>query len=535
MPTKVQHAIRTVYTALPGLLILTMFLGGCTLPNPASSDIEEAPVTEHEVTDSEQVTTETSESNQTSTEGDTGHPSTDVVSLKGTYKLQLDTDRTYQSIQTFGGSGGWWAQDVGSWTEAGDDSGLPARERVAQLLFDPVEGIGLTSYRYNLGGGSADSEEEAIPDPWRRAHALESEPGIYDWSRDEAAIWMLKAASAYNIEEVVIFSNSPPERMKVNGRTVDDDEHGGNFLPEYYDAFARYALDVAVHFLEQDIPVKYISPVNEPNWQWTGGQEGVQLSAREVVEIYQAFVSEIERRPEAQGIRLSGPESIFMDESNRQYINAIMRNPEITAHMDHFASHAYQATPEIKQTLGYWFRNAYPDFQYRLSEWTEMVNGRDNSMDSGLVLANTIHEDLTLLNVEAWQYWILVSKYDYRDGLIYVDEDRQTLAQTKRLWVMGNYSRYIEKDDVRFYSHMDLSTNVNVSSFQSPAQDRIVFVLVNNNAQSVLVRPELPEWALDMRSEFHVTSRRHNLEQLALEEKDTWHLPPDSVVTVILQ
>lgn len=512
------------------LLLSSLFLGACNTAEPS-----ERAATETSARETEAAAETTSQETEAVSPTPAPYPTIEHADFKGSFSLDLNPEKTYQTFQTFGGSGGWWAQDVGSWTEEGDDSGLPARERIAELLFDPVKGIGLTSYRYNLGGGSADSEEEAIGDPWRRAHALESSPGVYDWSRDQAAIWMMKKAADLGIDEVVVFANSPPERMKVNGRALDDDDKGGNFLPEYYDEFARYAVDAAVHFLEEDIPVKYISPVNEPNWQWTGGQEGVKLSAKEVVGVYQAFVDEIESRPEAADIRLSGPESIFIDDSNKQYINAIMRVPAITAHMDHFASHAYGSTAEMKQVFGYWFRNAYPDFPYRLSEWTEMVNGRDTSMDSGLVLANAIHEDLRLLHAEAWQYWILVSKYDYRDGLIYVDADRQTLAQTKRLWTMGNYSRYIKKGDIRFDAHMDLSTKVNVSAFKSPDQDRMVLVLVNNNDQSVELKPNLPDWTAGMSVEFHVTSRTHNLEQLSLEIDQSWHLPPDSVVTVILK
>lgn len=461
---------------------------------------------------------------------------------QGSFRLQILADKEYQTFETFGGSGGWWAQDVGSWTNIDSDSGLEVRERIAALLFDPVDGIGLTSYRYNLGGGSADSADEGIGDPWRRAHSLESEPGVYDWSRDEAAIWMMEEIVRQGATEVVIFANSPPERMKRNGKAYDDNDQGGNFPEEFYDDFAVYALDVAEHFISNNIPVKYISPVNEPNWQWTGGQEGVKLSAQEVVNVYRAFVAEMDKRPALADLKLSGTENIFTDDTAKQYVNAVMRAPEVTARMDHFANHTYGTSTEMKQSFGYWFKNAYPDFNYRMSEWTEMTNGRDTSMDSGLVMANTIFEDLTLLNVVGWQKWILVSSYDYRDGLIYVDTARKTLSQTKRLWVMGNYSRHIQAGDIRLGSHIDASTKVNVTSFRSPEEDRLVMVLVNNNEHSSLVRPELPAWAEGMEASFYVTSRTHNLEQLELEEsgdgeneQSVWHLPPDSVVTVVLK
>jgi O-glycosyl hydrolase len=48
-----------------------------------------------------------------------------------------------------------------------------------------------------------------------------------------------------------------------------------------------------------------------------------------------------------------------------------------------------------------------------------------------------------------WQYWIAVSKYDWRDGLIYVDESTHDIHLTKRLWALGNFSRFLRPGAVR--------------------------------------------------------------------------------------
>ena len=44
-----------------------------------------------------------------------------------------------------------------------------------------------------------------------------------------------------------------------------------------------------------------------------------------------------------------------------------------------------------------------PDKQIRVSEWCHMQGGRDPGMESALVTAQTMQEDLTLLNAAAWQ------------------------------------------------------------------------------------------------------------------------------------
>ncbi|MBN1935385.1 MAG: hypothetical protein JW934_12010 [Anaerolineae bacterium] len=87
------------------------------------------------------------------------------------------------------------------------------RQRVIRLLFDREQGIGLSIYRYNMGSGSG----EEIRDPWRRAETFEVEPGVYDWSRDRNALWVMKAARQAGADTFVAFANSPPARMTRSG------------------------------------------------------------------------------------------------------------------------------------------------------------------------------------------------------------------------------------------------------------------------------------------------------------------------------
>ena len=78
-----------------------------------------------------------------------------------------------------------------------------------------------------------------------------------------------------------------------------------------------------------------------------------------------------------------------------------------------------------------------------MSEWCQMQGRRDYGMDSALTLANEIMDDLIIGRVSSWQCWIAVSKYDFHDGLIYVYDIDKTFQTTKRLWAMGNFSRFI--------------------------------------------------------------------------------------------
>lgn len=116
---------------------------------------------------------------------------TTIDLLEENVTININLEETFQTIESFGASGAWWSQDVGGWTEK-DKSGVSKRELITQLLFDSEDGIGLTSYRYNLGAGSNLKNSPKIEDSWRRAENFEREPGVYDWSKDENSKWILK-------------------------------------------------------------------------------------------------------------------------------------------------------------------------------------------------------------------------------------------------------------------------------------------------------------------------------------------------------
>ncbi|MDE6517217.1 MAG: hypothetical protein K2L18_05135, partial [Acetatifactor sp.] len=242
-------------------------------------------------------------------------------------KIWIDESITYQTMESFGTSGAWWSQYVGGFTEDANGTGGSTREDIARLLFDREEGIGLTCYRYNLGAGSVESRNGTFTDIHRRAQCFETEAGVYDFSKDENAVWFLKQACELGVEEVVLFCNSPLVRLTDNGLPhMSEGGSRSNLSPENYAAFATYCMDVTEHFVEEGIPVKFLSPINEPQWDWYNGQEGCHYSTREVANVYLAFLDELENRPELAGVKLSGPESGEWKGDATGYTSAILNN-----------------------------------------------------------------------------------------------------------------------------------------------------------------------------------------------------------------
>lgn len=456
-------------------------------------------------------------------------------------RIIIDETICYQTMESFGTSGAWWSQYVGGFTEDANGTGGSTREDIAELLFDREKGIGLTCYRYNLGAGSVESKNGTFTDYHRRAQCFETEAEVYDFTKDENAVWFLNKATELGVEEVVLFCNSPLVRLTQNGKAhMTEGGSRSNLSEENYPAFAKYCMDVAEHFVEEGIPVKFISPINEPQWDWYNGQEGCHYSAKELTAVYLAFLDELESRPALEGIKLSGPESGEWKGEATTYTSAILNNERLREHFDAIDNHSYWSGDMDKQTFKNWMLVHYPDVKLRTSEWCEMVSGSDVTMDSAFHIAQEIASDLRILEVVSWQNWVGVAPGGYRDGLIYIDEKSQKYRALKRLWSFGNYSRYIRPGYVR----VEISTQTREQEKMLPTafcgmnadgKRELVMVFVNEGVTDQEFVPECRESYRMLR--MYVTSDEYNLE--CTDEHiycagEVVKIPKRSVTTVVL-
>ena len=439
-------------------------------------------------------------------------------------EIQIRPEEGYQTLEGFGASGAWWSQDVGGW----DDG---SREKIVQLLFDQETGIGLSIYRYNIGGGDG----ERIPDPWRRAETFEVAPGEYDWSRDANAIWFLKAAQQAGVARFVAFANTAPARMTFSGRTNGDPEQLSNLRPEMYAQYAQYLVDVVRHLQEDEgIPIGWLSPINEPQWDWIldGGQEGCHYEPDEVA----AVTKEVIRAVQANDldVKISVFEAGEWWKSTKAYLDPLLGDPEIAPYLDHLAVHSYWSDAYDKERLMAYLDKNYPGIPVEMTEWTQMEQGRNIRMDSALVLANTMHEDLTIGRVTSWQYWVAVSKYNFHDGLLYVALNDHEVTETKRLWAMGNYSRYIRPEFQRVGAESSLPW-MKTTAFVSPDGAQLVVVVINNDdAAATLNLSGIPTEFQQM-SVYQTSAELDLAEIFAGEASQTFTFAPESVTTLVYQ
>jgi autotransporter-associated beta strand protein len=411
---------------------------------------------------------------------------------------EFDVSATHQTMDNFGASDCWVAQAVGGW------SSTAQRNAIADLLFSTTSGIGLSCWRFNLGGGI----DSTITDPLRTVETFETAQNTYDWNRQAEERWFLEAAKARGVPQFLAFVNSPPARMTRNGHTYCPNDSGTTNLTSGYERqYAKYLVDILKHFRDNPDPAQridfdYISPVNEPQWSWTGNsQEGNRASNSDIKSWIQAIYAELNNQDVNTQIAALESGSIpDMYGGSRDFVDSFAGDPAINAMMGKTLSyHSYwsddPSTQLIQNRQALAAKMAeYPDWKVWMTEYCILGDsgpGRDLTMNTALNVARVIHYDLSEANASAWQWWLAMSPYDYKDGLIYVDLNNETFVASKTLWVLGNYSRFIRPGAERIDFTGD-NSNVNgllASAYRDNTTQKITVVYVNMSAENVDVQP----------------------------------------------
>ncbi len=433
---------------------------------------------------------------------------------------QLDPVTRHQTLDNFGANDAWSMQKIGAWS-------LPSKERISNLLFSTNQGIGLSCWRFNVGAGI---NTNTIRDPWRTVETFETAPGQYDWNRQANERWFLRAAKAHGLRQFLATFYSPPLRLTRNGLSNlgSDRTSTTNLKPGAEDAYAIYITDILCHFRDNPNPLEriafdYVLPVNEPQWDWQHGQEGNRAANADLLRIYAA----VARHLQAAGLktRILGPESGSLPDMSEldaparekwhadygDYLRLICGNPAAAAGFGGVISYHSYWSDQIpdhlvpdRQRLGAAFAH-YPGWKIWQSEYCVMESGRDLTMATALRVALVIHYDLTLVNASAWQWWSAVAGEDFKSGLIFTDYrhpgDAATIYESKLLWALGNYSRFIRPGMVRLeLSGAQDPAGLLGSAYIDPASGRVVLVFVNESSDPQPLRlqrkssPPSPRW-----------------------------------------
>jgi O-glycosyl hydrolase len=452
-----------------------------------------------------------------------------------TATINLNNEK--QTIHSFGASDCWGLKFVGkNWP-------LAKRNEIADLLFSKdfdangnPKGIGLSLWRINVGGGSFEQGANSrINSEWRREECFQNANGTYDWTKQAGNRWFAQAAKTRGVENLLLFSVSPPVHMTRTGFAIGVANQQSNLLnlqSDKYDDFGDFLSEVAKNYTQSGVPINFISPLNEPQYNWeapVGGNASQEGTAATNAECFQV-ITQLNNSIVAKGLTTK---VAFGEAGSHNYVHGTnggsggggkgnqmdyFWNPNSAGFLGNFPSvekvmsaHSYFAQPTITDLISN--RNAMANryqavnsgVRFWQTEYCILNNEdgtqgptRDLGINSALYIARVIHTDLAIGNAASWQWWLAVSPSDYKDGLVYIADPSGTMGElaatkndgiilkSKMLWAMGNYSRFIRpgmiRVDVSLQNFTDPATAANglmISSYKKPTTNELVTVVVN--------------------------------------------------------
>lgn len=478
------------------------------------------------------------------------------------YEIRLMPEITYQTIHNFGASDAWSCQFVGTWPDE-------QKNRIADLLFSmetkedgSPKGIGLSAWRFNIGAGSArQGSNSGIDDPWRRAESFLQDDGSYNWNKQAGQRWFLHAAKERGVETFIGFVNSPPVVLTKNGKAFSDGGNSMNLPAENLPKYSRYLVDIIRNIQKNEgVLFDYLSPVNEPQWDWKGGQEGSPWKNSEVAQLCRILGNDLNNAdfptlievPEAgqlnhlyeagndasRGFQIK---ELFAPSSDN-YIGDVSNMAHKVAAHSYFTTTNDQVLEDVRNRLHQEIMNTDPELEFWMTEYCILGdndgfkgNGRDLGMKTALFVANVIRADLTTAMASAWHWWLAVSPYDYKDGLVYIDKSESggNIYESKLLWALGNYSRFIRPGATPIMVFIGDNPPLKTSAFKNENGELVVVVL-NDKATKLNLHINL-QGNYNSKAKVYETSEKNNLKLLGtIDIGESIEIAKQSITTIVI-
>jgi len=436
-------------------------------------------------------------------------------------KISINLNDEKQTIHSFGASDCWTTKFIGKW---GD---VNKKNKIADYLFSTdtsadgsPKGIGLSQWRFNIGAGSYEQgSASGISDEWRREECFLTGTGTYDWSKQQGAQWFLNAARARNVKYINGFAVSAPVSMTLDGMAHGGGRTSFNIQAGKMPDYANFLSTVAGHF-----NFDYVSPFNEPQWNWGGAnasQEGTAATNTEMAALTRLLGPKLQTAGVVTKIVLGEAAQLnfitdayggdrgdqiynWFNTASANYIGNVSNVEKSISGHSYFTTCPNNNLINTRTALLNKRNATDPSLGLWQSEFGILgdicgqYNGypKNTSIDYGLYVAKIIHHDLTFANMNSWSWWMSISPYDYSDALIYITDPTGSInvnnskndgivSDSKQLWCMGNFSRFVRPGMKRVSSSIDgiddatAASSFMISTYKDAVARKIVVVVIN--------------------------------------------------------
>lgn len=393
-------------------------------------------------------------------------------------KVVVDPGKKYQVFEGWGTSLCWWAVKAGAWSEAN-------RSKLLGAIADPDTGLGYTIFRYNIGGGDQpghnhlDKGDGGANVPGYKP----SEKGDFDWTADPyqrtIAIELSKRVKDPIFEA---FSNSPPWWMTKSGCVSGSSDGSDNLKEDYFDDFADYLSEVALHFKKEwGITFRTVEPFNEPSagwWKSNGGQEGCGFKNNQT-----KMIVELGKALQKKGLFPETSVSAADETNIGDALNQFNKySSEALSYMFQVNTHSYSGGDNRAKLFNAAFAKDKKVWQ---SETGPLHKSGDENI--ALWMAGVILADLRDMKANAWVDWQIGDPAENWRSLA-LNHSKQTFSPNARYYMHAAFSRYIRPG-----SRIIDSDNGNTLAALTP-EGALVLIVRNSGSSDVKYEFDLGEF-----------------------------------------
>ena len=380
--------------------------------------------------------------------------------------VTIDFNNERQEIDGFGASNAWVTGVV--------RHSLPsteAQKEILDSLFSTTDGAGLSMVR------------NRIP------FDLLSESGNWDWNHWDISdtTWLFdKVKADYSVTNFFSTPWTPAPFMKTgNGGTFG--EIGGKLSTDKYQAYADYLADYVKGFKDnKGIDISAVSIQNEPDWK--PEYESCEWTAEEI----RTFVKNNLKPTFAQKdmeAKVIIPEGLAFSE---ELAVPTLNDADSRDRVDIIGVHQYAVDNQDPNLGAKWLTNTK---NYNKKLWVTEVSTddpNDKTINDGLYWVKMLHKDMTVAEVNAFCYWWLWNTTKDSENPIgdkgalitlHTDDNGNVISYdlNKRLYTLGQYSRFIRPGYKRVGSDTVPAAGVYTTAYKDPSNGKLIIVAINDN------------------------------------------------------
>ncbi len=374
-----------------------------------------------------------------------------------TANVTVDYSQPKQTLAGFGGSITWTANDLSNFSAADQTAILD------DLYNTSMPSAGLSIIR----AGSMLCQ-------------FEPSAGTYNFNDpliQSEMNWMNRVKSTYGVNQFMVTTWTPPAFMKSNGSC----SNGGSVLTQYYPDLANTMvlwMQDAKAQLGQEVNIW--STQNEPSTSTS--YDSASYTPAQFISFVTGYLKPAMVNAGLTSKLMLPEPAVYGGASyfDSNWGDPLLSNAQMDADLDILATHGYGSTSNLADP-------SQSAIQYNKPIWMTEISTTSGSysgtITEALNWADSIYGALNTGNFRAWLWWWCMNYNNDNEGLIQYNNTTFTYQVPKRLYVIGNFSRFMRPGSIVLTTSTS-NSNLEPTAVQ-PTSGSVAVVLTNKSKQNI--------------------------------------------------